>query len=273
MSSSTQAAVPHRLPRGMTPRRPAGDRWHAPVDGTPQLRRRRQFEPNGAGHRRPAVVGLRARVFADSRSTPAQRAVADRVGAHRTGPARAAPSSRAAGLREHGEAGAGCTAPRRRAAAHGPRTSTRPTSPTSRGDPRQAAVSTDGRSRVDARSTAAGSSRCSRVDEGVGADRRRARADGELDDTLVVYTSDNGFFAGEHRVATGKNRVYEEAIRVPLVIRGPGVPAGGRSRPVRSTPTSRRRSSTRPAPSRAWRRTAIAAAFARHRSAATAASC
>ena len=41
-----------------------------------------------------------------------------------------------------------------------------------------------------------------------------------------MFTSDNGFFAGEHRLKTGKNRVYEEAIRVPLLIRGPGIPAG-----------------------------------------------
>ena len=52
------------------------------------------------------------------------------------------------------------------------------------------------------------------------------RASGELDNTLVVYTSDNGFFTGEHRVQSGKNRVYEEAIRVPLQMRGPGIPEG-----------------------------------------------
>ena len=64
------------------------------------------------------------------------------------------------------------------------------------------------------------------VDEGVGRILDALEATGELDNTLVVFTSDNGFFAGEHRVETGKNRVYEEAVRVPLVIRGPGVPAG-----------------------------------------------
>ncbi len=62
------------------------------------------------------------------------------------------------------------------------------------------------------------------VDEGVARIIAALRASGELDNTLVVFTSDNGFFAGEHRVKTGKNRVYEEAVRVPLVIRGPGVP-------------------------------------------------
>ncbi len=61
------------------------------------------------------------------------------------------------------------------------------------------------------------------VDEGVASVVDALRASGELDNTLVVYTSDNGFFAGEHRVQNGKNRVYEEAIRVPLLMRGPGV--------------------------------------------------
>ena len=49
---------------------------------------------------------------------------------------------------------------------------------------------------------------------------------GELDRTLVVFTSDNGFFHGEHRIRDGKFLPYEEAIRVPLLIRGGGFPAG-----------------------------------------------
>ena len=48
---------------------------------------------------------------------------------------------------------------------------------------------------------------------------------GELDDTVVVFTSDNGYLFGEHR-QTGKVLAYEESIGVPLVVRGPGVPAG-----------------------------------------------
>jgi N-acetylglucosamine-6-sulfatase len=38
--------------------------------------------------------------------------------------------------------------------------------------------------------------------------------------------SDNGFFYGEHRIPGGKQRIYEESIRVPLEIRGPGIPRG-----------------------------------------------
>ena len=46
---------------------------------------------------------------------------------------------------------------------------------------------------------------------------------GELDDTLILFTSDNGFFHGEHRVPQGKLLVYEPSIRLPLLMRGPGV--------------------------------------------------
>jgi N-acetylglucosamine-6-sulfatase len=52
------------------------------------------------------------------------------------------------------------------------------------------------------------------------------QASGELDNTLVVFTSDNGFMQGEHRIKNGKVKPYEESIRVPLMMRGPGIPAG-----------------------------------------------
>jgi N-acetylglucosamine-6-sulfatase len=56
---------------------------------------------------------------------------------------------------------------------------------------------------------------------------------GELDNTLIVFTSDNGFMHGEHRAQGEKVLLYEESIRVPLVIRGPGVPSNWRDpRPV-----------------------------------------
>ena len=47
---------------------------------------------------------------------------------------------------------------------------------------------------------------------------------GELENTLVVFTSDNGFLLGEHRIPSGKNAAYDEATRVPLFVRGPGIP-------------------------------------------------
>lgn len=64
------------------------------------------------------------------------------------------------------------------------------------------------------------------VDRSVARVVRALRANDELDDTVIVFTSDNGYFYGEHRVASGKVFPYEPSIRVPLVVRGPGVRAG-----------------------------------------------
>jgi N-acetylglucosamine-6-sulfatase len=47
-----------------------------------------------------------------------------------------------------------------------------------------------------------------------------------LDNTVLIFTSDNGFFQGEHRIEFDKLRVYDEASRVPLLIRGGGFPTG-----------------------------------------------
>jgi arylsulfatase A-like enzyme len=63
------------------------------------------------------------------------------------------------------------------------------------------------------------------VDRGVGRIVDALREDHELGRTLVVFTSDNGYLHGEHRVPFGKLLPYEPSIRVPLVIRGPGLPA------------------------------------------------
>lgn len=60
---------------------------------------------------------------------------------------------------------------------------------------------------------------------------RTLRDLGELSDTVVLFTSDNGYMLGEHRLLH-KRWLYEESARVPLVIRGPGFPEGGRRRQV-----------------------------------------
>jgi arylsulfatase A-like enzyme len=49
---------------------------------------------------------------------------------------------------------------------------------------------------------------------------------GALSNTYIILTSDNGWMRGEHRIPAEKYAPYEESIRVPLVVRGPGVPAG-----------------------------------------------
>ncbi|KFY67158.1 hypothetical protein V496_01732 [Pseudogymnoascus sp. VKM F-4515 (FW-2607)] len=48
---------------------------------------------------------------------------------------------------------------------------------------------------------------------------------GILDNTYIVYSSDNGFHIGQHRLQPGKTCGYEEDINVPLIIRGPGIAA------------------------------------------------
>jgi arylsulfatase A-like enzyme len=46
---------------------------------------------------------------------------------------------------------------------------------------------------------------------------------GKLDNTVVIYTSDNGFLFGDHRLI-GKTAAYDGSIKVPLLMRGPGIP-------------------------------------------------
>ncbi len=64
------------------------------------------------------------------------------------------------------------------------------------------------------------------VDEMVASLVEELEAAGELENTYIFFTSDNGWEGGEHRIPKGKNRPYEESARVPLFVRGPGVPAG-----------------------------------------------
>ena len=64
------------------------------------------------------------------------------------------------------------------------------------------------------------------VDDAVDTLLGQLRRSGELDSTLVVFTSDNGFLMGEHRLEH-KEQLYEEAARVPLILSGPGFDGGG----------------------------------------------
>ena len=47
----------------------------------------------------------------------------------------------------------------------------------------------------------------------------------DLRKTYIFFTSDNGLLLGAHRLLF-KNYIYEESTRVPLIVRGPGFPAG-----------------------------------------------
>lgn len=64
------------------------------------------------------------------------------------------------------------------------------------------------------------------VDELVESLVARLEESGQLDNTYIIYTSDNGFHIGQHRLPPGKSTGFDEDIRVPFYIRGPGVPEG-----------------------------------------------
>jgi arylsulfatase A-like enzyme len=64
------------------------------------------------------------------------------------------------------------------------------------------------------------------VDALIGDLQTAVAAIGEADNTYFVFSSDNGYHMGEHRLMPGKMTAYDTDIRVPLVIMGPGVPGG-----------------------------------------------
>ena len=64
------------------------------------------------------------------------------------------------------------------------------------------------------------------VDDMIGDLFDALRESGELESTYVFFTSDNGFHLGQHRLGAGKWTAYDEDTRVPLMVRGPGVPEG-----------------------------------------------
>jgi len=69
------------------------------------------------------------------------------------------------------------------------------------------------------------------LDRGVAQVYRAVARAGELNRTVFVFTSDNGIFRGQHRLAAGKIYPYQEAIHLPLVIKGPRSILGGESVP------------------------------------------
>jgi N-acetylglucosamine-6-sulfatase len=60
-------------------------------------------------------------------------------------------------------------------------------------------------------------------------------ATGQLDNTVIMFTSDNGFMRGEHRIRTGKEVEYEPSLSVPLIISGPGFPVATNDNLVMNT--------------------------------------
>ena len=69
------------------------------------------------------------------------------------------------------------------------------------------------------------------IDEGVGELVRALEEAKQLDNTVFVFTSDNGYFWGEHGGLGDKRWAYEESIRIPLIVRYPRLVKPGTALP------------------------------------------
>ena len=59
------------------------------------------------------------------------------------------------------------------------------------------------------------------IEEGVGETSEALKETGQLDNTVIVFASDNGYFYGEHGLSVERRLAYEESIRMPLLVRYP----------------------------------------------------
>ena len=66
------------------------------------------------------------------------------------------------------------------------------------------------------------------VDDGIGKIFDSLEFSGHLDDTLLIFTSDHGYWYGEHGLSVERRLAYEEGMRIPLLIRHPGSTKAGR---------------------------------------------
>jgi len=66
------------------------------------------------------------------------------------------------------------------------------------------------------------------IDLAVGEIIDRLKEQGELDNTLIIFTGDNGYFQSDYQI-TDKWYAYEQSIRVPLIVFAPRIPAGKRN--------------------------------------------
>lgn len=64
------------------------------------------------------------------------------------------------------------------------------------------------------------------MDRNIGKIIRSLRITGQLDNTYIVFTSDNGYHLGEHRLKEGKNTPFDTDTHLPLGISGPGITPG-----------------------------------------------
>jgi arylsulfatase A-like enzyme len=66
------------------------------------------------------------------------------------------------------------------------------------------------------------------VDDRVADLVRTLRETHQLKNTVIMFLSDNGWLQGEHRIPGDKFLPYDESLKVPLIVRGPGIPRGGK---------------------------------------------
>jgi N-acetylglucosamine-6-sulfatase len=64
------------------------------------------------------------------------------------------------------------------------------------------------------------------VDELIESIIARLEAAGQLENTYIIYTTDNGYHIGQHRLQPGKQCAFEEDVNVPFIVKGPGVARG-----------------------------------------------
>lgn len=69
----------------------------------------------------------------------------------------------------------------------------------------------------------------STIDDNIGRVREYLEVNGLAENTVIIFTSDNGYFLGERALA-GKWLMYEDSIRVPLIIHDPRVEGGLQTR-------------------------------------------
>jgi N-acetylglucosamine-6-sulfatase len=67
------------------------------------------------------------------------------------------------------------------------------------------------------------------VDRMIGDLERTLQRTGQADNTYIVFSSDNGYHMGEYRLTPGKLTAFDTDVHVPLVVSGPGVPAGAQN--------------------------------------------
>ncbi len=64
------------------------------------------------------------------------------------------------------------------------------------------------------------------LDENIGRIIDALKAAGVYENTIFIVTSDHGDYLGDHNITSKSDRPYEGAMRIPLLMRGPGIPAG-----------------------------------------------